>query len=226
MPTLEITNAGLAPEAAPMTLNYLLGIMIWPAECDARREFLRTLTAQRRRDLFAVAPETADPAEILEVMDELASVRSPESLKENMQSRIERGSRVGEEFAAAIGIATWVKPGSLVSIKNLRWRMTTSQRRAAHPAMNVGEKQLEKDSREFRAVCHLWGALHINNIEQLGLFCPSRLAEFLSLSEWVRSAGLRVRTKKGDPLLAPGSDSWRPPISLELPHCSLSLPPH
>ena len=42
MPTLEITRRGLAPDHASATFDYVLSIMLWPIECEMRREFQRT----------------------------------------------------------------------------------------------------------------------------------------------------------------------------------------
>ena len=94
---------------------------------------------------------------------------------------------------------------------------------AQEPAIAVGVKQIEKDALEYRTVAHLWAALHITHAE--GLHPPGYLAdwlaEFLSLSEWVRHQALKVMTQKGTALLAADVDSWRPPAWLTLPAVSL-----
>lgn len=222
MPTLEIRRAGLRPEYAAMTFNYLLGIMLWPVECDARRDFMRTCAAGWKIDLNTAVPGLQSDIELL--LNEAIDVPSREFLSQQMRPRIARGYRVGEELAAAIGLATWANPArARVSIKSLRAELTMPERRKLHSAMNVSEKTLQKDSLEFRRVAHLWGALYISCADEYDLFRPDRLAEFLALSEGLRVRALQVPTIKGDMLLGREVDSWKPPSWLTLP--AVSLPP-
>ena len=97
------------------------------------------------------------------------------------------------------------------------------ERRKLHPAMDVSEKTLQKDSLEFRSVAHLWGAACISHTEGCDFFRPARLAEFLALSEGLRIRALQVPTLKGDMLLSRDLDSWRPPSWLTLP--TVIVPP-
>jgi hypothetical protein len=108
MPTLEIGRAGLRTEYAAMTHNYLIGIMIWEVECDARREFMRTCAAGWKIELNAAVPGLQSDTDLL--LNEAIGVQSPEFLSQQMRPRIARGYRVGEELAAAIGLATWANP--------------------------------------------------------------------------------------------------------------------
>jgi len=222
MPTLEIRRAGLRPEYAAMTFNYLLGIMLWPVECDARRDFMRTCAAGWKIDLNTAVPGLQSDIELL--LNEAIDVPSREFLSQQMRPRLARGCRVGLELARAIGNSTWANPSSTrVSIKRLRADITTPELRKLHPWMDVGEKTLQKDSLEFRQVAHLWGAYQISNFERFDLFRPARLAEFLTLSEYVHARALQVRTSKGDTLITRKVDSWRPPSRAPLPEVTLPL---
>jgi len=222
MPTLEIRRARLRPEYAAMTFNYLLGIMLWPVECDARRDFMRTCAAGWKIDLNTAVPGLQSDIELL--LNEAIDVSPRESLSQQMRPRLARGERVGLELAKAIAEATWGNPArARVSIKSLRGEMTTPERRKLHPAMDVSEKTLQKDSLEFRSVAHLWGAACISHTEGCDFFRPARLAEFLALSEGLRIRALQVPTLKGDMLLSRDLDSWRPPSWLTLP--TVIVPP-
>lgn len=222
MPTLQITRAGLAPEHAAATLDYVTSIMLWPLECDMRTEFQRTCAAGRRAAAAVAVPGlAAEPG----LYSELEDILPPRILKKELQPQLGRGFRVGEFYASACGLTAWERPGKPISIKQLRGQMTTEARRKAHPAMDVGDKLLERDLHDFRSVATLWAAGHISMAENLGLFCPKRISEFLSLSEWVRAKLLQGLTKKGDPLLPGDVDIWRVPPFLTLPSVSLkSLP--
>jgi hypothetical protein len=136
----------------------------------------------------------------------------------------QRGCRVGFFYALACGVATWGgEPELPVSIKRLRGRITAQVRRRVHPANNVGEKLLERDLRDFRSVGMLWAAYWCSKFDRLDVFHADRLAEFLALSEWIRSLALTTRTRKGDPLLSADTDLWRPPACLCLPMITPAL---
>ena len=223
MPTLEITRAGLAPQHADATNHYIFSIMLWPVECDARREFQRSCAALRRADAAAAVPGMpADP----DLFRELAEIVPLRILENELMPQYHRGLRVSYFYAAACGIATWGQPGIPLSIKRLRDKITEPAHRALHPALDVGDKLLERDLRDFRSVSMLWAAAHVSAAEQLHVFRADRLAEFLALAEWLRTLAFKARTLKGEPLLSPDVDLWRPPSWLKLPSVQLfRIPP-
>lgn len=218
MPTLEITAASFAPEHAAATFDYIRGIMLWPTDCDDRREFYRTAAADRKRRAAAAAPGLPiEPG----LHDDLFDAQPWRVLKPVIMVRQHIGLRVGYFFAAAVGIPTWGTPGKALSVGELLGKVALAdakrRRPALHPALDVGVKVLERDLRDFQSVRTLWAAAHISATEGVDAFRPHRLADFLALTEWVRGLALAVRTKKGTPLLLPDTDVWRPPTGLDLP---------
>jgi hypothetical protein len=138
MPTLEIRRARLRPEYAAMTFNYLLGIMLWPVECDARRDFMRTCAAGWKIDLNTAVPGLQSDIELL--LNEAIDVSPRESLSQQMRPRLARGERVGLELAKAIAEATWGNPARAGVNQELAGR-NDHARTAKAPSRNGCERK-------------------------------------------------------------------------------------
>lgn len=167
MPTLEIRRAGLAPEYATATIDYLISVLIWPAECDERVEFMRTCAVGRMAALGAAVPAMLQgiaPEDLLEAMPSRV-------LGAWMEPRIYRGAAAGEFYATAVARR---ELGQLVSIASLREAMTTPDRRRLHPGADIGDTTLEGTLRDFRAVAHLGATDQAGQLAAVGGANPAR----------------------------------------------------
>jgi len=224
MPELKITAAGLGVEHARATCDYLLAIMLWPIECDARTEFLRTCSIGSAIEAAKAAPGIGE-ATALDLAERAFFAAPPAQHEPEVQRRKYLGLQVGEFFAAA-----WVRGGEMnepVSVKQLRGLMTTPARRRLHPAV-VGEKTFENILREFRPAATLWAAKYVMFREGIDRTAPSpgMLMEFLALAERARRivTSLPLRSRR-DPLLSSETDLWRVPSWLQLPPVALEQLP-
>lgn len=217
MPTLQITRAGMAPEHAMATCNYLLSLMLWPVECDDRTEFLQTCAAAAAIDAARAVPGAAHSPDLIE---QALRARRPADFQQVIDRRVQLGLQVGEYYASA-----WQHTLPEMELPpfvagEARRLMTSPQRRALHSGV-LGEKSLENVLREFRPAACLWAArfiLEAENMDHAFPCAPDRIPEFLGLAEWVRrqlsQAGVGRRR---EPLLPPDADVWRPPAWLNLP---------
>ena len=163
MPELEITAAGLEVEHARATCDYLFAVMLWPTECDARTEFLRTRSIVSAIEA-AKAAAGIGKATALDLAEQALSAQPPARQLPEIERRSQLGVQVGEFFAAAWQVGEMKEagyhlrhiarrdggvehrvdplgdlPAPTVSVKQLRGLMTTPARRRLHRAV-VGEK--------------------------------------------------------------------------------------
>jgi hypothetical protein len=223
MPTLEITRAGFRPEHAMMTRNYLLSIMLWPVECDQRREFMRTCELAVAIDATKAVPGAAG-GNAAELAERAFNVRRPVDHQPEIDRRTKIGAQIGEFYATAWVYGEIDRP---FSVKAIRGALTTPARRKLHPAV-MGDKSLEAALREYRPVATLWAASYIQRAEGIDDEAPcalNRLAEFLALAESVRAIATSLPLLNRSPgVLSRQDDVWRPPPYLHLPKVSLRLP--
>jgi hypothetical protein len=213
-PTLQITRAGLRPEHAAATRNYLLSVMLWPAECDARTEFMKTCAAAAAVDAAEAVPGAPLSPELLQ---HVLQARSPKDHQNEVNRRITIGAQVGEFYARASQDAEFEQP---FSVGEIRRRMTSPARRKLHPAV-LGDKSLEAALREFRPSAPLWAASHVIHAEhgEVEVPCrPDQILDFLGYAERIRMrvSALKLRHQH-EPLLPPSADVWRPPTWMTLP---------
>lgn len=219
MPTLKITRRGLAPDYLRATFEYLLGVMLWPADEDRRDEYLHTCAAMRHADLAAAVPGAFTAAEMVSSLQEAALARAPADWREEMISRLHRGLLVGLYFARCWNRAV---TGERVVIKELHALMTSTEFRAQHPSVDLGPKALEAAIRQFRPAGPLWGAVVILREERGEMFTPEAVADLLGTAEHVRrlAAATPLQGRSGA-LLPADVDVWRPPAWLQIPELRL-----
>ena len=222
MPTLEITRAGLGPEHAMATRNYLLSVMLWPRERDAaeRAEFMRTCAAAEAADK-AVAVPAMGAAGLGDLLRQTIEARPPRDFEAEISRREKIGLQIGEYYAVLWQPAALKRVGVMAepySVKQLQGAMTSPRRRALHPDVIKSDKTLESVLADFRPAACLWAAQFIRyreSIDHEAPCAPDRILDFLAYAESVRQlVGPALRSLSSD-------DLWRPPAWLRLRHVVL-----
>jgi hypothetical protein len=88
MPILQIGRGGLSAEHAAATFDYVISVMIWPTECDMRREFQRSCGIARRTEAAAAVPGLPVGGDLFK---EALAAWPPDLLAREARPQIERG---------------------------------------------------------------------------------------------------------------------------------------